>query len=43
MASVAVIPGTVVLPETDRRSALDHVNANWTDMRPKSLIAATEE
>ncbi|MFD0969127.1 MbtH family protein [Plantactinospora endophytica] len=30
----------VALPETDRQSALDHVNENWTDMRPKSLVAA---
>ncbi|GGK73162.1 MbtH family protein [Mangrovihabitans endophyticus] len=32
----------VVLEETDRQSALDHVSENWTDMRPKSLIAAME-
>ncbi|MFE1293029.1 MbtH family protein [Streptomyces sp. NPDC058751] len=32
----------VELPETDRQSALDHINENWTDMRPKSLIAAME-
>jgi len=25
-------------PES-RRSCLDHIEANWTDMRPKSLIA----
>ncbi|MEU9119079.1 MbtH family protein [Streptomyces sp. NPDC048506] len=23
-----------------RRSCLDHVEANWTDMRPKSLVEA---
>ncbi len=42
--SFADVPAgwTVVLPETDRQTALDHINANWTDMRPKSLIAATE-
>ncbi|MEU8925308.1 MbtH family protein [Kitasatospora sp. NPDC048545] len=28
------------LAETDRQSALDHIERNWTDMRPKSLIAA---
>ncbi|MFD7507247.1 MbtH family protein [Streptomyces sp. NPDC059850] len=33
---------TVALEETDRQAALDYVNANWTDMRPKSLIAAME-
>ncbi|MBT2675357.1 MbtH family protein [Streptomyces sp. ISL-14] len=32
----------VELSETDRQSALDHINENWTDMRPKSLIAAME-
>ncbi len=31
---------TVALPETDRQSALDYVEANWTDMRPKSLQEA---
>ncbi|ATL86842.1 MbtH family protein [Streptomyces malaysiensis] len=31
---------TVVLESTDRQSALDYVNDNWTDMRPKSLIEA---
>ncbi len=25
----------------DRQACLDHVEQNWTDMRPKSLIAAT--
>ncbi|GAA4971890.1 MbtH family protein [Actinoplanes utahensis] len=33
---------TVAVPETDRKSALDYINENWTDMRPKSLIAAME-
>ena len=33
---------TVALTETDRQSALDYINTNWTDMRPKSLIAAME-
>ncbi|HYQ62588.1 MbtH family protein [Actinophytocola sp.] len=28
---------TVALAETDRQSAVDHVNENWTDMRPRSL------
>ncbi|MEV4524832.1 MbtH family protein [Streptosporangium sp. NPDC049304] len=31
---------TVVLPETDRQAALDHITANWTDMRPKTLAEA---
>ncbi|MCX4692917.1 MbtH family protein [Streptomyces sp. NBC_01408] len=33
---------TVALKETDRQSALDYINENWTDMRPKSLIQAME-
>ncbi|MFE7134937.1 MbtH family protein [Streptomyces sp. NPDC057638] len=33
---------TVALSETDRQSALDHVEANWTDMRPRSLVEAME-
>jgi MbtH protein len=28
---------TAVLPETSREAALDYVERNWTDMRPKSL------
>ncbi|MFH9349074.1 MbtH family protein [Kitasatospora sp. NPDC017646] len=31
---------TVALPETDRQAALDYVEANWTDMRPRSLAEA---
>nr|AGS49343.1 MbtH protein [uncultured bacterium esnapd2] len=33
---------TVVVRETDRQAALDYVERNWTDMRPKSLIRAME-
>ncbi|MFJ3701752.1 MULTISPECIES: MbtH family protein [Streptomyces] len=42
--SFAEVPAgwTVALPETDRQSALDYVEANWTDMRPKSLTAVTD-
>jgi MbtH protein len=42
--SFAEVPGgwTVALAETDRQAALDYVERNWTDMRPKSLIAAME-
>ena len=37
-------PGwSVVLPETDRQSALDYVEENWTDLRPRSLIRAMEQ
>ncbi|WP_067510283.1 MbtH family protein [Actinoplanes sp. TFC3] len=43
--SFAEVPAgwTVVLPETDRQSALDHVEANWTDMRPRSLAEAMDQ
>lgn len=30
----------VVFGEGGRQECLDHVEANWTDMRPKSLIDA---
>ncbi|SNT54488.1 MbtH protein [Streptosporangium subroseum] len=30
---------TVVHGEADRASCLDYIETNWTDMRPKSLIA----
>jgi MbtH protein len=33
---------TVALEETDRQSALDYVEREWTDMRPNSLIRAME-
>ncbi|MFD5427798.1 MbtH family protein [Streptomyces sp. NPDC127084] len=33
---------TVALHETDRQQALDYINTNWTDMRPKSLVEAME-
>ncbi|WP_031470158.1 MbtH family protein [Sciscionella sediminilitoris] len=32
----------VVLEETDRQSALDYIEENWTDMRPKSLADAMD-
>ncbi len=34
---------TVALPESSRAEALDYVEKNWTDMRPKSLIRAMGE
>ncbi|MGC4903848.1 MbtH family protein [Micromonospora echinospora] len=42
--SFADVPNgwTVVLEETDRQTALDYVEQHWTDMRPKSLIAAMD-
>ncbi|MBI0297230.1 MbtH family protein [Streptomyces sp. PRKS01-29] len=30
----------VVVQETDRKTCLDYIEENWTDMRPKSLIEA---
>ncbi|MEU7637125.1 MULTISPECIES: MbtH family protein [unclassified Streptomyces] len=33
---------TVALAETDRQSALDHITAQWTDMRPRSLVKSME-
>jgi MbtH protein len=29
---------TVVHGEAGRQECLDHINTNWTDMRPKSLV-----
>ncbi|MER7766849.1 MbtH family protein [Kitasatospora sp. NPDC096140] len=34
---------TVVHGAADRSSCLDYVNANWTDMRPLSLVAHMAE
>ena len=33
---------TVRLAETDRQSALDHIDEHWTDMRPRSLVEAMD-
>lgn len=30
---------TVALSESSRQACLDYVEANWTDMRPRSLVA----
>ncbi|MEK9518793.1 MbtH family protein [Streptomyces sp. NPDC087908] len=30
----------VALGESDRQACLDHIEAHWTDMRPKSLVRA---
>ncbi|MFG3003153.1 MbtH family protein [Streptomyces calvus] len=42
--SFVEVPGgwEVVLQETDRQTCLDYINENWTDMRPKSLVAAMD-
>jgi MbtH protein len=34
---------SVALPATDRQTAIDYVNEHWTDMRPLSLVKATEK
>jgi MbtH protein len=43
--SFAEVPGgwSISLAESDRQTALDHVSAHWTDMRPTSLIRAMEQ
>jgi MbtH protein len=33
----------IVFGEDTRRACLDHIEENWTDMRPKSLIAEMKE
>jgi MbtH protein len=42
--SFAEIPAgwTVAKSEDTRQACLDHIAANWTDMRPKSLVEAME-
>jgi len=34
---------SVALSAAGRQECLDYIEANWTDMRPKSLIAAMEK
>jgi MbtH protein len=43
--SFAEVPAgwTVALPATDRQSAVDYVETNWTDMRPQSLAEAMDQ
>jgi MbtH protein len=33
----------VALPESSRGECLDYVNANWTDLRPTSLIRSMDD
>ncbi|TVL89500.1 MbtH family protein [Streptomyces sp. SAJ15] len=33
---------TVALGESSRQECLDHIETQWTDMRPKSLVAAMD-
>ena len=41
----ADVPGgwTAVFGEAVRQDCLDYIEKSWTDLRPKSLIAAMEE
>lgn len=40
-ASIAVPDGwTIAHPADTRQACLDYVEANWTDLRPASLVAA---
>ncbi len=43
--SFAEVPAgwTIAHPEGTRQEVLDYIEANWTDMRPRSLIRAMEE
>ena len=34
---------TIAFGEGDRQACLDHIEANWTDMRPLSLVRATAD
>ncbi|MEV1066887.1 MbtH family protein [Streptomyces sp. NPDC050263] len=42
--SFAEVPGgwTVDFEENTRAACLDHVEANWTDLRPRSLAASKD-
>lgn len=34
---------TVAHDEDTRQACLDYINANWTDLRPRSLVRAMED
>ncbi len=34
---------TIAFGEDSRQTCLDHIEANWTDMRPLSLVRATAD
>ncbi|KOU56369.1 protein mbtH [Streptomyces sp. MMG1533] len=42
--SFAEVPGgwTMVLDENTREACLDFIEANWTDLRPRSLAASMD-
>jgi MbtH protein len=39
---VDVPAGWRVVSEGSRQECLDHIEANWTDMRPRSLVLSME-
>ncbi|MFB7211771.1 MbtH family protein [Streptomyces sp. NPDC056255] len=42
--SFAEVPGgwTIALDESGREACLDYIETHWTDLRPRSLAAATD-
>ncbi|MFJ2587085.1 MbtH family protein [Streptomyces sp. NPDC087538] len=42
--SFAEVPGgwTIALDENGREACLDYIEIHWTDLRPRSLAAATD-
>ncbi|MFE7263960.1 MULTISPECIES: MbtH family protein [unclassified Streptomyces] len=42
--SFAEVPGgwTIALDENSREACLDYIETHWTDLRPRSLAAATD-
>ncbi|MES9510040.1 MbtH family protein [Streptomyces sp. NPDC000609] len=42
--SFAEVPGgwTTALAENTREACLEYVEANWTDLRPRSLVTSTD-
>lgn len=42
--SFAEVPGgwTVAFDENGRAACLEYIETNWTDLRPRSLVAATD-
>ncbi|MFF3955084.1 MbtH family protein [Streptomyces sp. NPDC001890] len=40
----AEVPGgwTIALDENSREACLDYIETHWTDLRPRSLAAATD-
>ncbi|MFF3780774.1 MbtH family protein [Streptomyces sp. NPDC001933] len=42
--SFAEVPGgwTTALDENSREACLDYIETHWTDLRPRSLAAATD-